>query len=100
VGDIVSFDSVIEPDERVIKRVLGLEGDYVMIHTPGSGSSSMIQIPQGHCWVVGDNLPASRDSRTFGPMPMALITGKIIAKVTPFSERRWIVNNLQPVEQN
>ena len=29
VGDIVTFDSVAEPGE-VIKRVLGLEGDYVL----------------------------------------------------------------------
>jgi inner membrane protease subunit 1 len=49
--------------------------------------------------VIGDNLPASRDSRMFGPMPLALIRGKVIAKLTPFSERRWIENGLQPVSQ-
>lgn len=38
------------------------------------------QVPKGHCWVVGDNVVASRDSRLFGPLPMALITGKIIYK--------------------
>ena len=27
VGDVVSFDSVVQPGERVIKRVVGLEGD-------------------------------------------------------------------------
>ncbi len=48
VGDVVGFDSVVEPNEKVIKRVLGLEGDYVMIHTPGSGSSSMIQVSSYH----------------------------------------------------
>jgi len=98
VGDIVTFDSVIDPDEKVIKRVIGLEGDYVLRDTPGSDSDQMIQIPQGHCWVVGDNLPASRDSRTWGPMPMALIKGKIIAKIVPFSERRWITNSLQDLD--
>jgi len=100
VGDIVTFDSVIDPEEKVIKRVIGLEGDYVMRDTPGSRSNQMIQIPQGHCWVVGDNLPASRDSRMWGPLPMALIKGKIIAKITPFSERKWIVNALQPPGQD
>lgn len=105
VGDIVSFNSVVEPGERVIKRVIGLQGDYVLRDTPGArlpgsrpGEESMLQVPPGHCWVVGDNMPDSRDSRIFGPMPMALIRGKIIAKVFPWSERRWIENGLVRVE--
>lgn len=44
VGDVVTFDSVIEPGERVIKRVIGMEGDYVLMDTPGSGSDAMIQV--------------------------------------------------------
>ncbi len=43
VGDVVQFDSVVEPGEGVIKRVLGLQGDYVMRDTPGS-TDSMIQV--------------------------------------------------------
>ena len=42
VGDIVSFDSVVQPGEKVIKRVLGMEGDYVLRNTPGV-SDNMIQ---------------------------------------------------------
>lgn len=42
-GDIVSFDSVVEPGEKVIKRVVGLEGDYVLRDTPGE-SSIMVQV--------------------------------------------------------
>jgi len=57
-----------------------------------------LQVPEGHCWVVGDNLPYSRDSRHFGPMPMALIRGKVVAKVLPFSERRWLEDGLQFVD--
>jgi mitochondrial inner membrane protease subunit 1 len=44
VGDIVTFDSVIEPGESVLKRVLGMEGDYVLRDTPESGSDAMIQV--------------------------------------------------------
>lgn len=55
------------------------------------------QVPQGHCWVVGDNFPYSRDSRMFGPLPLAMIKGKVIGKVLPWSERRWIEEGLQPV---
>ncbi|KAK5094285.1 Mitochondrial inner membrane peptidase complex subunit [Exophiala xenobiotica] len=36
----------------------------------------MIQVPEGHVWLEGDNLSWSRDSRFFGPLPMALITGR------------------------
>jgi inner membrane protease subunit 1 len=34
-----------------------------------------------------------------GPVPMALIKGKVIAKVLPWKERRWIENPLTPVEE-
>jgi Signal peptidase, peptidase S26 len=45
VGDIVSFDSVVEPGESVIKRVLGMPGDYVLRDTPGT-TDTMIQVSQ------------------------------------------------------
>jgi inner membrane protease subunit 1 len=50
-----------------------------MLHLPK-------QVPQGHCWVCGDNLPASRDSRIYGPLPMALIRGKVVAVWEQWSE--------------
>ncbi|KFZ15822.1 hypothetical protein V501_02531 [Pseudogymnoascus sp. VKM F-4519 (FW-2642)] len=96
VGDMVTFRSVREPGEKVIKRVIGLEGDYVLMNTPGSASDMMIQVPKGHCWVTGDNLDASLDSRTWGPMPMGLIRGKVIAKVLPWRERQWVESELRP----
>ncbi|KFY94306.1 hypothetical protein V498_03925 [Pseudogymnoascus sp. VKM F-4517 (FW-2822)] len=96
VGDLVTFRSVREPGEKVIKRVIGLEGDYVLTGTPGSGSKNMTQVPKGHCWVTGDNLNDSIDSRMWGPLPMGLIRGKVIAKVLPWSERRWVENELRP----
>jgi len=46
---------------------------------------------------VGDNMAASRDSRMFGPVPMALIQGKITYKILPFSERGPLQNNMQPI---
>lgn len=70
-------------------------------YTPNSQltHSFNIQIPQGHCWVSGDNLPASRDSRHFGPLPLALISGTTIAKVLPWNERKWMKNGLEKVDQ-
>lgn len=46
---------------------------------------------------MGDNLTVSRDSRHFGPLPLALIQGKVVVKVLPWAERGWIANSLQPV---
>jgi hypothetical protein len=38
----------------------------------------MVQVPEGHVWVAGDSLAYSRDSRFYGPVPMALVTGKAL----------------------
>lgn len=44
VGDVIGFNSVYEPGETVIKRVLGMPGDYVLRDSPGSPSNTMIQV--------------------------------------------------------
>ncbi|KAI0872892.1 peptidase S24/S26A/S26B/S26C [Hypoxylon argillaceum] len=109
VGDCVTYAIPVEPGEEGVKRVMGMPGDYVLLNSPpspprasssegglgggaiggdvgydrasrGIGSGNMIQVPKGHCYIVGDNLPWSRDSRDFGPIPLALIKGKVIAK--------------------
>lgn len=58
-----------------------------------------LQVPEGHCWLLGDNLEESRDSRTYGPVPLALIRGKVIARILPLTEMKWIENNLRPPEE-
>ncbi|KAI5251919.1 hypothetical protein E4T42_03814 [Aureobasidium subglaciale] len=79
VGDIVSYKHPVEGEVTTIKRVIGMPGDFVLRDTPGKGDGTMIQVPLGHCWTVGDNLSASRDSRMYGPVPLALIKGKVVA---------------------
>lgn len=56
-------------------------------------------MPEGHCWILGDNLPFSRDSRFYGPLPLALVQGKVIAKVFPLSDMGWIDNGLYQPEE-
>ncbi|CAK7265318.1 hypothetical protein SEPCBS119000_001451 [Sporothrix epigloea] len=80
VGDLVVYRIPVEPADEAVKRVMGMPGDYVLVNSPDGASDLMIQVPQGHCFLVGDNLPASRDSRTFGPVPLGLVRGKVIAK--------------------
>ncbi|KFH43647.1 Mitochondrial inner membrane protease subunit-like protein [Hapsidospora chrysogenum ATCC 11550] len=111
VGDLVMYRIPVSPDAMGIKRLVGLPGDYVSIGTPGQGGqeymiqSSILtepksQVPDGHCWIVGDNLPASRDSRAFGPVPLALVTGKVVARCLPFRDAGWFENGLQPVKND
>ncbi|GAP93196.1 putative mitochondrial inner membrane protease subunit protein [Rosellinia necatrix] len=120
VGDCVVYAIPVEPGEDGLKRVIGMPGDYVLLNSPpssgsgsgsaaagvvdragrGVGSENMIQVPKGHCYIVGDNLPWSRDSRDFGPIPLALIKGKVIAKgsLTGLNPVNWftkVENGLQ-----
>ena len=57
-------------------------------------------MPEGHCWLLGDNEDASRDSRTYGPLPMALIKGKVTGIVWPPSSMRRFKNPLQRPEED
>ncbi|CAN0578941.1 unnamed protein product, partial [Ectocarpus sp. 12 AP-2014] len=38
-------------------------------------------VPQGHVWLEGDNLSNSSDSRTYGPIPLAMVRGRVFFKV-------------------
>ncbi|KAI3474199.1 hypothetical protein Pfo_028987 [Paulownia fortunei] len=60
------------------KRITALPGDC--IHLP---SFDTVRIPSGHCWVEGDNAACSMDSRSLGPIPLALICGRITHVVWP-----------------
>jgi mitochondrial inner membrane protease subunit 1 len=127
VGDIVAFQLPYDYGGKAGKRVVGMPGDYVLTGTPDSGNKEMAQVrwpstqmntiaigsftslrsqvPKGHCWVIGDNLPASKDSRTWGALPLALIKGKIVAKGYPIfgalgiwgcAPFQWLENGLKP----
>lgn len=88
--------------------MIGMPGDFVSVITPGRGDSDLhsnpedgdwanvreevIQVPPGHCWVAGDNLEWSRDSRHFGPLPLALVRAKVlaVARPSPLSDIKWL----------
>ena len=58
----------------------------------------LVQVPEGHFWVAGDNVDWSRDSRDYGPLPMALIVGKTTAKMWPLSQAKWLEGGFRNVE--
>lgn len=51
------------------------------------------KVPPGHMWVTGDNLPHSTDSRVYGPIPLAMVSGKVVARLWP-RPSCWIKNPL------
>uniref|UniRef100_A0A0D3CLS5 Mitochondrial inner membrane protease subunit 2 n=1 Tax=Brassica oleracea var. oleracea TaxID=109376 RepID=A0A0D3CLS5_BRAOL len=76
-GDVVVFSSPTHFRDRYIKRIVGLPGEWI------SSSRDVIRVPEGHCWVEGDNKASSLDSRTFGPIPLGLIRGRVTSVVWP-----------------
>ncbi|KAK6220481.1 hypothetical protein QIS74_05983 [Colletotrichum tabaci] len=77
-GMIVTFRSPFHPETVAIKRIVALEGEYVTPrapHPPG-----IVRVPQGHIWVEGDGPQGQTlDSNTYGPISMALVTGRYFA---------------------
>ena len=97
VGDIVSVKMAY--GEYYIKRVVAVAGDTVDLidvklyvnGLPESGGwgrgdtwpqESTVEypltIPEGKLFAVGDNRPISIDSRTFGPVALSQIRGRIL----------------------
>ncbi|KAA1125604.1 hypothetical protein PGTUg99_009593 [Puccinia graminis f. sp. tritici] len=101
-GDLVNFVSPSNPSVLACKRIIGLPGDQILVDdlphhfnqiTADSilhpeldyqySHKSLLTIPQGHLWLQGDNYAVSIDSRTYGPVPIGLVSGKIVARVWP-----------------
>jgi signal peptidase I len=107
VGDVV----VIQHPDRigtVCKRVLGLPGDIVTKPTRRNNAASIQQsqryqktgsglvIPDGHIWLEGDNPWNSADSRNYGPVPAALIVGRVLFRVWPLRGDALMERGLRP----
>ena len=92
-GDVVIAVHPFMPDRAVGKRIIALEGDTVEVNPAGirvdvEGAArgtgpKYVKIPPGHCWLQGDNLSNSTDSRDYGPIPMALVQARVEARVSP-----------------
>lgn len=50
--------------QLIVKRLIALPGDWIQIPE----MQEIRQIPQGHCWIEGDNAALSLDSRSYGPV--------------------------------
>ncbi|XP_030588125.1 mitochondrial inner membrane protease subunit 2 [Archocentrus centrarchus] len=92
-GDIVSIVSPRNPKQKIIKRVIGLEGDF--IRTLGY-KNRYIRVPDGHFWIEGDHHGHSLDSNSFGPVSVGLVHGRASHIIWPPNRWQRIKPSLPP----
>jgi len=130
VGDLVTISKPDTNNVLLLKRVLGMPGDFVVVDPMsagflppsarsesestalrsmkrdadgwmggvGEGETQMIQIPEGHCWLAGDNIPHSYDSKVFGPVPLGMVRSKVVFRFKIGKKWGWIKNPVTKVE--
>lgn len=104
-GDIVVFQSPLDPDEDLVKRIVAVGGDRVAIsdgtlYVNGEaqdepylldqafgGQMAERTVPPGRVFVLGDNRNNSGDSRLFGPVDEDSLIGSAFLVYWPIS--RW-----------
>jgi len=93
-GDIVVFHFPLDPEEELIKRIIGLPGDHV--HVEGNqlylngalmNEDYIAEAPlysgdwtvaEGYLFVLGDNRNNSNDSKDWGLLPQENVVGKAV----------------------
>lgn len=93
-GDIIVFHFPLDPEEELIKRVIGLPGDQVVVkNNQVYVNGQMLNEPyiaqppiysgewtvlEGQFFVLGDNRNNSNDSKDWGLLPAENVVGKAI----------------------
>eukprot|EP00903_Cladosiphon_okamuranus_P018222 g16761.t1 len=95
-GSIIVFRNPFDPNERMVKRLIGVDGDWVR---PRGNRHSVLRVPEGCCWVEGDNHGVSEDSNQFGPIPLALIEAKATHVLWPPSRMRSLDQDLPEIHR-
>ena len=87
VGGIKDNDIVVirsgKAGEYIIKRVYKSAGetvDWPNVPSDYRLETGEFHVPEGDIYVLGDNRPISEDSRTFGPVPIDRVIGKIVRR--------------------
>ena len=104
-GDVIVFYYPRDPEQIYVKRVIGLPGETVEIHSgdvyidghhltepyriyQAHGSMGPRTVPSGDYFVMGDNRDVSDDSRYWGYLPKQEIIGRAVGRYWPlFGDR-------------
>ncbi|XP_006818456.1 mitochondrial inner membrane protease subunit 1-like [Saccoglossus kowalevskii] len=97
-GDIVIAKSPTNHEEFVCKRVIAMAGDEVC-RDPTAWRKSYEYVPLGHVWLEGDNTVNSTDSRKYGPVPYALLRGKVFFKIWPLNDLGFLKSCPQDISK-
>jgi signal peptidase I len=101
-GEVIVFRSPRQPDQDFVKRVVGLPGEEIevrngAVYIDGSAleepyldrrdnsNRAPIKLGEGEYFMMGDNRGNSNDSRTWGPLHVGNVRGKVWVVYWPFS---------------
>jgi len=107
-GEVIIFKYPNDTKKFFIKRIIGLpqetiilEGSKIFIKNKDNpqefelkenylknlgNNKSEITLGENEYFVMGDNRPASSDSRVWGPLPKDLIVGRAFLRLFPFNQ--------------
>jgi signal peptidase I len=93
-GDIIVFHFPMDPEQELIKRVIGLPGDTIGVQNGKVSVNGQVlnepyiaatpaysgdwTVPDGHLFVLGDNRNDSSDSHSWGFLPFEKVVGKAV----------------------
>jgi signal peptidase I len=107
-GAVVTFVHPTEPDQVLVKRIIGEPGEeisiargvvyvnglpldepYVVDHD--SRTYPAVRVPSDSVFVLGDNRANSLDSRYFGTVPRTNLLGVVVLRYWPLDEFRVLL---------
>lgn len=71
-----------QPDPTDLNETIPIEQRFHKARRRALDGSEHVKIPKGQIWLAGDNMSNSTDSRTYGPVAMGLVKGKVFARVS------------------
>lgn len=112
-GDVVVFHFPSQNERYLVKRLIGLPGDTVTLHTDGTltiknenypdgftieevyvvnkdKDALTLTVPEGKVLVLGDNRPVSYDSRAWGTLDEAKLVGRVYLRLWPLKKINYL----------